>query len=62
MLEATVRVSAWKACADQLGVTGALEGLVIEVRYWGEPLTLILKTHASASRASFHPRAPPLDR
>jgi len=42
-LEAGVHVTACKACADQLGVTETLEGLGIEVKYWGEPLTEILK-------------------
>jgi len=43
MLSSGVAVSACKACADQLGVTETLEGLGIEVKYWGEPLTKILK-------------------
>jgi len=38
-----VTVSACKACADQLGVTEALEEVGIEVKYWGEPLTEVLK-------------------
>lgn len=38
-----VHVSACKACADQLGVTRSLEDLGIEVKYWGAPLTDILK-------------------
>lgn len=42
-LEAGVHVSACKACADQLGVTETLEKLNIEVKYWGMPLTEILK-------------------
>jgi hypothetical protein len=41
--EAGVQFSACKACADQLGVTDVLEGLGIEVKYWGEGLTEILK-------------------
>jgi len=41
--EAGVHVSACKACADQLGVTAALEEQGIEVKYWGAPLTDILK-------------------
>ena len=41
--EAGVHVTACKACADQLGVTGTLEGLGIEVIYWGVPLTDLLK-------------------
>ena len=42
-LEAGVHISACKACADQLGVTENLEKLNIEVKYWGMPLTEILK-------------------
>lgn len=43
LMEVGVKVSACKACADQLGVTGELEKLGIEVKYWGEPLTAILQ-------------------
>lgn len=39
-----VHVTACKGCADELGVTSALEALDIEVIYWGEPLTQILQT------------------
>lgn len=46
LLEAEVRVSACKACADQLGVADTLEKLGIEVKYWGEGLTDILKSNA----------------
>ena len=42
---AGVHVSACKACADQLEVTKKLEELGIEVMYWGEPLTEILKNN-----------------
>jgi hypothetical protein len=41
--EAGVHVSACRACADQLGVTETLRDLGIEVLYWGDPLTRILK-------------------
>lgn len=44
LLSSGVEVSACKACADQLGVTKALENLDVEVKYWGEPLTEVLKT------------------
>jgi len=44
LLSAGVTVSACKACADQLGVTEALEEVGIEVKYWGEPLTELLKS------------------
>ena len=40
---AGVHVTACKACADQLGVTETLETLNIEVKYWGVPLTDVLK-------------------
>ena len=42
-IEAGVHVTACKACSDQLGVTDALEEMGIEVKYWGAPLTEILK-------------------
>jgi hypothetical protein len=42
-LDAGVHLTACKACADQLGVTETLEKMNIEVKYWGEPLTTILK-------------------
>ena len=42
-LDAGVQVTACKACADQLGATETLEGLGIEVKYWGAPLTALLK-------------------
>ena len=40
---AGVRFSACKACADQLGVADKLQGLGVEVKYWGQGLTEILK-------------------
>ena len=42
-LQAGVDVTACKACADQLGATETLEGLNVTVKYWGPPLTEILK-------------------
>ncbi|MDZ7598439.1 MAG: DsrE family protein [Desulfobacterales bacterium] len=42
-LAAGVHVTACKACADQLGASETLKGLGIEVKYWGAPLTEILK-------------------
>jgi hypothetical protein len=42
-MQAGVQFSACKACADQLEVTEQLTGLGIEVIYWGEGLTEILK-------------------
>ncbi len=41
--EAGVEISACKACADGLGVSNILESLGIELKYWGEGLTKILK-------------------
>jgi len=38
-----VHITACKACAKQLGVTETLKNLDIEVIYWGEPLTRVLK-------------------
>lgn len=43
ILEAGVRVTACKACADMYGVGEALAGLGIEVKYMGVPLTEMLK-------------------
>jgi hypothetical protein len=43
-LDAGVHITACKACADQLGVKEKLENLNIEVKYWGVPLTEILKS------------------
>jgi hypothetical protein len=42
-LAAGMHLTACKACADQLGVTGTLEQLGVEVKYWGVPLTEIIK-------------------
>lgn len=39
-----VKFTACKSCADDLGVTETLENLGVEVIYWGEPLTEILKS------------------
>jgi hypothetical protein len=44
-LDAGVHITACKACADQLGVTETLEKLQIEVKYWGLPLTEIIKNN-----------------
>lgn len=43
MVDTGVKVEACKACADQLGATDKLESLGVKVKYWGEPLTKILK-------------------
>ncbi|THB74072.1 MAG: DsrE family protein [Desulfobulbaceae bacterium] len=42
-LDTGVHLTACKACADQLGATDNLESQGIEVIYWGEPLTSLLK-------------------
>jgi len=44
LLSAGVKISACKACADQLGVTEILKSLGIEVIYWGQPLTDLIKS------------------
>jgi len=38
-----IKISACKSCADELGTTDLLLNLGIEVKYWGEGLTSILK-------------------
>ena len=40
---AGVHMSACRACADQLEVAEKLESLGVEVIYWGQPLSRILK-------------------
>ncbi len=42
-IEKGVHVTACKACTDQLEVTPIIESLGVEVKYWGVPLTNILK-------------------
>jgi hypothetical protein len=42
--DAGVHLTACKACADQLGATDALKEMGVEVIYWGEPLTSLLKS------------------
>lgn len=42
-IEAGVSITACKACADQLGVSDKLTKLGIQVAYWGEGLTEIIK-------------------
>jgi hypothetical protein len=44
-LDAGAHITACKACADQLGVTETLEKLQIEVKYWGLPLTEVLRNN-----------------
>ena len=46
MIEGGVKVEACKACAEDIGVSGILEELGVVVKYWGQPLTKILKSDA----------------
>lgn len=46
LVEAGVKVEACKACADDLGVSATLQSLGVEVKYWGQPLTKLLKSGA----------------
>lgn len=41
-----VKVEACKACADDLAVSAKLESFGVEVKYWGQPLTKVLKSGA----------------
>lgn len=43
LLQVGVTVSACKACSDSLGTTDKLLTMGVEVKYWGEGLTEILK-------------------
>jgi hypothetical protein len=42
-----VEFSACRACAEELGVTTELEAMGVEVIYWGEPLTNLLRDGAT---------------
>lgn len=42
-----IHVTACKACADQLNVTDVLVDMGIEVKYWGEGLTELIKSKAN---------------
>jgi hypothetical protein len=42
-IEEGIHITACKACADQFGTTKKLEELNVEVKYWGEPLTDLIK-------------------
>lgn len=46
LVESGVHVTACKACADDLGVSTTLKELGVEVKYWGQPLTALLKSNA----------------
>jgi len=43
--EAGVTFTACQACVESLGVQDNLRALDIEIKYWGEPLTEILKSN-----------------
>ncbi|MDZ7671255.1 MAG: DsrE family protein [Halanaerobiales bacterium] len=43
LINSSIKISACRACADELQVTDRLIELGIEVKYWGEPLTNIIK-------------------
>lgn len=43
--EAGVNVSACLSCSEELGVVNEINELGIELKYWGEPLTQILKSN-----------------
>ncbi|MEZ5198075.1 MAG: DsrE family protein [Bacteroidales bacterium] len=43
MQDAGVKIEACKACSDDLGVTTTLSDRGVDVKYWGQPLTDILK-------------------
>jgi hypothetical protein len=47
LLGAEVKVSACRACAEQLGVAETLGSLGVEVKYWGEGLTQVLRSKAT---------------
>lgn len=46
MIGGGVKVEACKACADDLGVSAKLEEIGVEVKYWGQALTKVLKSGA----------------
>ncbi len=41
-----VRISACKGCADDLNLSETFEKMGIEVKYWGTPLTEVLRSKA----------------
>ena len=44
-INANVHLSACKACADNLGVSDTLEDMGIEIKYWGDGLTDLIKNN-----------------
>ena len=47
LTEMGANFTACKRCADDLGVTPQLEALGIEIKFWGETLTGLLKSGAA---------------
>ena len=43
-IEAGVKMTACKACAEELGVADKLLDLGVELKYWGKPLTKVIKS------------------
>ena len=46
LIDVGVHVTACKACADDLGVSKLMENMGVDVKYWGNPLTEVLKSGA----------------
>lgn len=46
LIDTGVEVTACKACAEDLGVSQQLVELGIDVKYWGQALTKVLKSDA----------------
>lgn len=46
MIQQGVRVEACKACADNFEVSDVLSKMGVVVKYWGDPLTQLLKSGA----------------
>jgi hypothetical protein len=44
LIQAGIKFSACKACSDSLGTTERLIEMGVEVKYWGEGLTEVLKS------------------
>ena len=47
LMDMGVKFTACKRCAETLGVADQLKELGVEVKYWGEALTKLLKSGAS---------------
>lgn len=46
LIENGVHVTACKACAEDLGVSNELQQIGVEIKYWGNPLTKVIKSDA----------------